>query len=50
MHARVDPDQLSATLREIRARYEENADEGEAHLDRLIEDLRAASRPPAAAT
>jgi hypothetical protein len=48
MHARVDPDKLSATLRGIRVRYDENLEAGEAMLDALIADLREAAQPPPA--
>jgi hypothetical protein len=49
MQSRVDPDRLLQTLRTVRARYETKLEEGEAMLDRLIDDLRAAARAPAAA-
>ena len=46
MQARVDPDKLVETLRSVRGRYEQDLDEGEGMLDRLIDDLRIASRQP----
>ncbi len=49
MHARVDPDRLIQTLRDVRTRYEERLQDGETMLDELIDDLRSAARAPAAA-
>ena len=49
MHSRVDPDRLLDTLRAVRARYERDADEGEARLDVLSGDLRHAAHAPQAA-
>ena len=48
MHARVDPERLLATLRDVRARYESNLEEGEAKLEDLIADLRRAAHHPSA--
>ena len=49
MQSRVDPDGLLDTLRAIRGRYERNLEDGEAVLDRLIDDLRQAARHPSLA-
>lgn len=46
MHARIDPEALTGTLKAIRDRYAENLDDGEATLDALIERLRHAARHP----
>ncbi len=46
MHSRVDPDELQATLRSIRAGYEAGLAQGEAMLDHLIVDLRRAAQQP----
>lgn len=46
VESRIDPARLFETLRAIRARYDADLDQGEAMLDRLIEDLRAAARRP----
>jgi hypothetical protein len=50
MRSRVDPDRLIDTLHTVRSRYEARLEEGEALLDGLIDDLRAAARAPAAAS